>query len=76
MVIYTGPEVTAEAVKVLEVISAAATDFELKLEEYDFGGCSIDKHGIPLTDATLQACQSADAILMGMWSCDISPHDD
>ena len=56
---------TAEAVKVLQTISAAASDFELKLEEFDFGGCSIDKHGIPLTDETLQACQNADAILMG-----------
>ena len=62
-----GPEVTAEAVRVLEAVSAAAKDFELKLETRDFGGASIDKHGIPLTDETLKACQEADAILLGMY---------
>ena len=61
-----GPEVVTEAVKVLEAVSASLSDVELKLETHDFGGCSIDKHGIPLTDSTLQACQEADAILMGM----------
>ena len=63
-----GPEVIAEAVRVLEAVSAGAKDFELKLETRDFGGASIDKHGIPLTDETLKACQEADAILLGMSS--------
>ena len=49
----------------LEVVSAALPDVDLKLEKHDFGGCSIDKVGVPLTDATLEACKSADAILMG-----------
>ncbi|THG98331.1 hypothetical protein EW026_g3835 [Hermanssonia centrifuga] len=60
-----GPEVVAEATRILEVVSAASTDVELKLETYDFGGCAIDKYGAPLTDETLKACQGADAILMG-----------
>ena len=60
-----GPEVIAEATKVLEVVAAQSTDIELKLETHDFGGCAIDKHGIPLPDSTLKACQEADAILMG-----------
>ena len=55
----------AEATRVLETVSAASTDVELKLEAHDFGGCSIDKSGEPLTESTLQACKSADAILMG-----------
>ncbi|KAJ3556725.1 hypothetical protein NM688_g1864 [Phlebia brevispora] len=60
-----GPEVVAEAVRVLETVSAASSDVELKLETYDFGGCAVDKYGIALTEETLQACQQADAILMG-----------
>lgn len=61
----TGPEVIAEAVKVLKVISAVSNDFELKLESHDFGGCAIDSTGEPLPASTLKACQEADAILMG-----------
>ena len=60
-----GPEVVAEASKVLEVISASSKDVELKLETHDFGGNAIDNHGVPLPDSTLKACQEADAILMG-----------
>ena len=66
--VYLGPEIMTEAVRVLETVSAASPDVELKLESYDFGGCSVDKHGIPMTDETLQACQQADAILLGTLS--------
>jgi len=60
-----GPEVTAEAVKILKAISDASTSFELKLESYSFGGNAIDSVGEPLPAVTLKACQEADAILMG-----------
>jgi 3-isopropylmalate dehydrogenase len=60
-----GPEVIAEAVKVLKTVSDASADFDLKLESYDFGGCAIDSTGEPLPESTLKACQRADAILMG-----------
>lgn len=60
-----GPEVVAQAVRVLEVVAASATDVALKLETHDFGGCAIDKTGEPLPASTLKACQEADAILMG-----------
>ncbi|KAJ7068519.1 3-isopropylmalate dehydrogenase [Mycena amicta] len=60
-----GPEVVAQAVRVLEAVSAASPDFDLSLESHDFGGCAIDVHGEPLPPTTLQACQEADAILMG-----------
>src|SRR5689334_9569107 len=29
------------------------------------GGCSIDKHGVALTDETLAACKASDAVLLG-----------
>ncbi|KAF8165549.1 3-isopropylmalate dehydrogenase [Crassisporium funariophilum] len=60
-----GPEVVAEAVKVLEVISEKSSEFDLKLESHEFGGCAIDSTGEPLPPSTLKACQEADAILMG-----------
>ncbi|KAI5124744.1 hypothetical protein M0805_005378 [Coniferiporia weirii] len=60
-----GPEVTEQAVRVLETISASSQDFKLKLSTHDFGGCAIDSTGQPLPDSTLKACQKADAILMG-----------
>ncbi|KAL6305809.1 3-isopropylmalate dehydrogenase [Sparassis latifolia] len=60
-----GPEVIAEAIKVLEVVSATSPDVELKLESHLFGGCAIDATGQPLPESTLKACQEADAVLMG-----------
>ncbi|KAI0677347.1 3-isopropylmalate dehydrogenase [Trametes maxima] len=60
-----GPEVVAQAVRVLQVISAATPDIEIKLETYDFGGAAIDTVGEPLPASSLKACQEADAILLG-----------
>src|SRR6204780_1524673 len=54
-----GPEIIAPA---LEVLSAVGTNFDY--EEHVFGGASIDAHGIALTEETLAACQSADAVLL------------
>ncbi|KAJ7639101.1 3-isopropylmalate dehydrogenase [Roridomyces roridus] len=60
-----GPEVVSQAVRVLEVVSAASPDFDLKLESHAFGGAAIDSVGDPLPPSTLKACEEADAILMG-----------
>lgn len=65
----TGPEVVEQAVRVLELVSAASPHFELKLESHDFGGCAIDSTGEPLPPSTLKACEEADAILMGESFC-------
>jgi 3-isopropylmalate dehydrogenase len=54
-----GPEIIRSA---LEVLSAAGV--ELDYEEHLFGGASIDAHGTALTDETLEACRSADAVLL------------
>src|SRR5579862_7974691 len=54
-----GPEIIAPA---LEVLSAVGTSFDY--EEHLFGGASIDAHGTALTDETLNACKSADAVLL------------
>jgi 3-isopropylmalate dehydrogenase len=59
-----GPEVTREAVAVLEK-ATAASGIELQVEERRMGGVAIDTEGTPLSDATLEACRSADAVLLG-----------
>ena len=59
-----GPEVTVEAVRVLEAI-ARAFAHEIVFSFKDAGGCAIRKHNDPLPDDTLQACLKSDAVLLG-----------
>lgn len=59
-----GPEVTEPSVKILRLI-AEAKGHKFEFEEHDFGGISIDNHGVPVTDATLDACRDADAVILG-----------
>jgi 3-isopropylmalate dehydrogenase len=59
-----GPEVTDEALRVLE---ATATIFghELSLYKKDVGGAALTSGQNPLPADTLQACLAADAVLLG-----------
>src|SRR5580658_7036990 len=59
-----GPEVIAEGLRCLRTIGSRC-NHELTLRELPFGGAAIDAGGDPLPDATLQACLSADAVLLG-----------
>jgi len=59
-----GPEVVAAAVRVLKAIEAKF-GHTFNFTEELIGGCSIDKHGVALTDSALKACQAADAVLLG-----------
>lgn len=59
-----GPEVTEEAVKVLEA-ACKRHGFKLKVREYPIGGISIDKHDTPLTEETIEACKKAEAVFLG-----------
>ncbi len=59
-----GPEVTAEAVRVLQYI-AQKFGHQFTFQEYMIGGCAIDRFGTALSDETLAACQAADAVLLG-----------
>lgn len=59
-----GPEVTAAAMRVLEVV-ARQSGHQFTFKEYPIGGCSIEKHGAALTEETLAACKAADAVLLG-----------
>ncbi len=59
-----GPEIVAEAVKVLEVANDKyALGFELSYDE--LGGAAYEKYGSPLADETLERARKADAILLG-----------
>ena len=59
-----GPEVVAEAVRVLEV-TASKHGHTFNFQELLMGGCSIDKYGRSITDETLADCQASDAVLLG-----------
>jgi 3-isopropylmalate dehydrogenase len=68
-----GPEVIAAAISILEEC-AAAFSHKFKFVELPFGGAAIDRCGEPLTEETLEACRSADAVLLGAvggpkWDC-------
>jgi 3-isopropylmalate dehydrogenase len=53
-----GPEIMASAIELLDAVGGF--DYDERL----FGGASIDAHGTALTDAVLEACRAADAVLL------------
>lgn len=55
-----GPEITAEAVRVLK-----ALDLKVELEEALLGGCAIDAAKDPFPEATQKLAKEADAVLLG-----------
>ncbi|MBV6490626.1 MAG: 3-isopropylmalate dehydrogenase [Fimbriimonadaceae bacterium] len=55
-----GPEVIAEAVKVLRRVSS-----DMEFESALVGGAAYDDCGRPLPEATLDLCRNADAVLLG-----------
>jgi 3-isopropylmalate dehydrogenase len=55
-----GPEILDPTLELLTAVVGA----QLEYHEYPFGGASIDAHGTPLTDETLEACRRADAVLL------------
>lgn len=59
-----GPEVVAEAVRVLDTL-AQKFGHTFDYAERLMGGCSIDKFGVALTDETLADCRAAEAVLLG-----------
>src|SRR5574343_1652232 len=55
-----GPEITAEAVRVLN-----ALDLKFEMEEALLGGCAVDATGNPYPEATQKLARAADALLLG-----------
>ena len=59
-----GPEIVAEAVKVLRAVEKKF-GHSFTMTEALLGGAAIDAVGVPLPDATVEACKAADAVFLG-----------
>jgi 3-isopropylmalate dehydrogenase len=61
---YIGPEVMAQALRVLGHV-AAQEGLSLAPAPAEVGGAGIDRHGKALPESTLSVCEQSDAILFG-----------
>lgn len=59
-----GPEVTAEAVRVMQTV-ASIHGHKFEFAEHAIGGVAIREFGSPLPRTTLDACLASDAVLLG-----------
>lgn len=59
-----GPEIVAEAVKVLDA-AGRRHGVGFSYVEADLGGVAIDRHGDPFPQETLETIQDSDAVLLG-----------
>ena len=59
-----GPEIVREARKVLDAV-CKKYGHEFTYTDLLLGGASIDVHGVPLTDETIEEAKKCDAVLMG-----------
>jgi 3-isopropylmalate dehydrogenase len=59
-----GPEIVVQARRVLEIISRRF-GHSFEMPEHAIGGNAIDSCGDPLPEATLEACRSSKAVLLG-----------
>ena len=59
-----GPEVVSEGMRVLDTFRDAGL-FDYEAVTADFGGASIDAHGVPLTTEVIELVKGADAVLLG-----------
>ena len=72
-----GPEIMESAKSVLSALCDRC-GFELNLREALIGGAAIDEVNDPFPDATLEACQSADSVLLsciGGYKWDSNPRE-
>jgi len=59
-----GPEIMAEAVKVIDKVNRSF-DLGIELDYAHLGGAALDAVGVPCPDETLAKARAADAILLG-----------
>src|SRR5918912_1796652 len=59
-----GPEVTGEAIKVLQAVGRRF-GHQFEFHEEPFGGACIDQHGVALRPETVTRCRRSDAVLLG-----------
>ena len=58
-----GPEIIAQAVRVLEVFKARG--FDVQFQFAPLSGAAYDEHGAPYPEFTQNICRKADAVLLG-----------
>ncbi|MFT5484039.1 MAG: 3-isopropylmalate dehydrogenase [Halieaceae bacterium] len=61
---YIGPEIVAQARRVLDAVNVGFS-LDLTVEESLLGGAAIDAFGVPLPATTLELARDAQAILLG-----------
>jgi 3-isopropylmalate dehydrogenase len=59
-----GPEVTAEAIKVLQAVQAIA-GLTFRFQSGLIGGCALDATAAPLPAETISICNNSQAVLLG-----------
>jgi 3-isopropylmalate dehydrogenase len=59
-----GPEVTQQALRVLDVV-ADHCGHDIQYREHAIGGAGLRAEGVALPDATLAGCLASDAVLLG-----------
>jgi len=59
-----GPDVTEEAVKVLNAVSAEL-DFSVSYDEDKAGGAAIDAYNDPMPDSVVEKCKASDGVFLG-----------
>lgn len=62
---HVGPEIVTESLKVLDVVEASRPGLKFHRDFDLAGGCSINTHGTPITEAVLDKAAAADAVLFG-----------
>ena len=65
-----GPEIVREAKKVMDQVGMVY-GHTFDYTEILIGGCSIDAHGVPLTDEALETARNSDAVLLGAVGGDV-----
>ena len=59
-----GPEIVDQAIRALNRVGEVF-GHEFDYTEVDIGGCSIDKHGVPITEEGMELCKQSDSVLLG-----------
>jgi 3-isopropylmalate dehydrogenase len=59
-----GPEVMREVRRIIDWLSKRR-GFELDITTELVGGCSYEKHGVPITDEVMEKALTTDAVLLG-----------
>lgn len=60
-----GPDVTNEALRVLQAVEKGMSSCRFDCEEHAVGAAEYLKNGNPLPDTAVEACRTADAVLLG-----------